>query len=93
MSDNKFTEQEILKVVRLMVGNTSATGSHGEDMNNRVPNVKLLGNVAIELVSELSCIAYNWEDRHEYSMKAVGVVARENVNFIKDEILVEVIEG
>lgn len=92
MSDNKFTEQEILKVVRLMIGNTSATGSHGEDMDNRVPNVKLLGNVAFELVSELAGIAYSWENRDEYSVKAVGVAARTSIDFIKNEILTEVTE-
>jgi len=82
-----MSEDEILKLIQILIGSTSATGSHGEDMDRIVPNVNKLGSIAVELVSNLRTIADAWENRHEASIKAVGDKARYWIDFIETEVL------
>lgn len=82
-----MSEDEILKLVQILIGSTSATGSHGEDMNRIVPNVNKLGIIAVELISSLRTIADAWENRQEASIQAVGKKARYWINFIETEVL------
>ncbi|MEG0619186.1 MAG: hypothetical protein RR557_07805 [Bacilli bacterium] len=80
-------EKEILILLDLIIGQTSATGSHGTDMDKVVHNVEKLGQVTTELVSKLQEIATSWENREESSIKAVGKKARYWVDFIEVEVL------
>lgn len=82
-----MTEKEILKLVNILIGETSAYGSHDIDMEKIVPNVEKLGEVTTELVSKLQEIATSWENREESSIKAVGQKARYWVDFIEVEVL------
>lgn len=82
-----MSEDEILKLVQILIGSTSATGSHGEDMDRIVPNVNKLGIIAVELISSLRTIADAWENRQEASIQAVGKKARYWINFIETEVL------
>lgn len=82
-----MTEEEILKLLALTIGDTNPHGSHGIDMEKIVPNIKLLGNIATELVSQLEQIAIAFEDRPESSIQACGKEARYWVDFIKTEVV------
>lgn len=82
-----MTEEEILKLVHILIGETRAYGSHDIDMEKIVPNVEKLGQVTTELVSKLQEIATSWENREESSIKAVGQKARYWVDFIEVEVL------
>lgn len=82
-----MSEDEILKLIKILIGSTSATGSHGEDMDHIVPNVNKLGSIAVDLVSSLYLIADAWENRQEASIQAVGKKARYWLDFIEYEVL------
>ncbi len=82
-----MSEDEILKLIKILIGSTSATGSHGEDMDRIVPNVNKLGSIAVDLVSSLYLIADAWENRQEASIQAVGKKARYWLDFIEYEVL------
>ena len=82
-----MTEEEILKVIDLLIGDRQPLGSHGIDMDKIVPNVDILGRIAVELISELSMTASDFENRPEDSIQAVGKKARHWIDFIEVEIL------
>lgn len=82
-----MSEEEILKLVNISIGKTSATGSHGTDIDERVPNVEKLGQVTTELVCQLQRVATSWETRDESSIKTVGKEARKWIDFIEVEVL------
>ena len=82
-----MNEEEILKLLKLTIGETNPHGSHGVDMDVVHPNIKLLGNVATELVSQLHGLAKAYEDRPESSIQACGKEARYWIDFIKQEVL------
>ena len=82
-----MSEEEILKLVNILIGETSAYGSHDIDMDRIVPNVEKLGQITTELVSKLQEVATSWENREESSIKAVGQKARYWVDFIEVEVL------
>lgn len=82
-----MTEEEVLKVINLLIGDRQPHGSHGIDMDKIVPNVDLLGRITTDLVSELRLIANDFESRPECSIQAVGKKARYWVDFIEVEIL------
>lgn len=82
-----MTEEEILKVIDLLIGERKPHGSHGIDMDKIVPNVDLLGSIATELMLELNWTAIDFENRPESSIKAVGEKARYWIDFIEVEIL------
>jgi len=82
-----MSEDEILKLIKILIGSTSATGSHGDDMDRIVPNVNKLGSIAVDLVSSLYLIADAWENRQEASIQAVGKKARYWLDFIEYEVL------
>lgn len=80
---------ETLKLLNIIIGDTAPHGSHGVDMDTVLPNIKQLGTVATELISELNSIAVNFENRHEASIQACGKEARYWIEFVKTEILEE----
>ena len=82
-----MTEEEILKVINLLIGERKPHGSHCIDMDKIVSNVDLLGRIATELIDELNWTAIDCENRPECSIQAVGKKARYWVDFIEDEIL------
>ena len=82
-----MTEEEILKVIDSLIGDRQPHGSHGIDMDKIVPNVDMLGRIAVELISELSLTASSFENRPEDSIQAVGKKARYWIDFIEVEIL------
>ncbi|MGM0168264.1 hypothetical protein IGI39_004020 [Enterococcus sp. AZ135] len=82
-----MNEEEILKLLKLTIGDTVPHGSHGIDMEKIQPNIQLLGNVATELVSQLEGLAKAYEDRQENSIQACGKEARYWIDFIKSEVL------
>ena len=82
-----MTEEEILKVISLLIGERKPYGSHGIDTDKIVPNVDLLGRIATELICELNWTAIDFENRSESSIKVVGEKARYWIDFIEVEIL------
>ncbi|WP_427814308.1 hypothetical protein ACQKTA_04265 [Enterococcus sp. 22-H-5-01] len=82
-----MNEEEILKLLKLTIGGTTPHGSHGIDMDEIQPNIKLLGSVATELVCQLERIANAYEDRQENSIQACGKEARYWIDFIEKEVL------
>mgnify|MGYP001431411377 CR=1 FL=1 len=82
-----MTEEEILKVINLLIGEIKPYGSHGIDMDKIVPNVDMLGRIATALIIELNWTAEDFENRSESSIKAVGEKARYWIDFIEVEIL------
>lgn len=82
-----MNEEEILKLMNLMIGDTAPHGDHGFDMDRIVPNIDLLGRVTVELVSQLESLARAFEGRTESSIKACGKKARYWADFIETEIL------
>lgn len=80
-------DKEILKLVKILVGEIRAYGSHGIDMNKIVPNVEKLGLITNELVYQLQEIALDFENRDESSIKAVGKEARKWIDCIENEVL------
>ena len=82
-----MTEEEILKVINLLIGERKPYGSHSIDMDKIVPNVDLLGRIVTELIGELNWTATDFESRPESSIQAVGKKARYWIDFIEVEIL------
>ena len=82
-----MTEEEILKLINLLIGERKPHGSHSIDMDKIVPNVDLLGRIVTELIGELNCTATDFENRPECSIQEVGRRARYWIDFIEVEIL------
>ncbi len=82
-----MTEEEILKVINVLIGERRPYGSHGIDMDKIVLNVDLLGRIVTELIDELNWTAIDFENRPESSIQAVGKKARYWIDFIEVEIL------
>lgn len=84
-----MNEEEILKLLKLTIGDTVPHGSHGIDTEKIQPNIKLLGNVATGLVSQLEGLAKAYEGRQENSIQACGKEARYWIDFIKSEVFAD----
>ena len=72
----------IYEIVMKLNGPVQATGMHGKDQE-RLRNMKELTHLSDRLLFEVSSSTCDAE-RHEASMKAIGVHARDFLQAVKD---------
>lgn len=66
-----MNELEILKAIRILVGNIKPIGETNRD-NESFENIKKLCYIVNELVTDIDDVSYNNSDRQEFSMKRSG---------------------
>ena len=78
MNPHNYSEQEITKLVKTLVGDTHAAGDHRKDTEVVRPNVELLGLVTLELACRLKSIDYLYSNDADLltSVKSVGNAAK-----------------
>lgn len=69
-----MNELEILKAIRILVGNIKPVGETNRD-NESFENLKKLTYIVNELVTDIDDVGYNNCDRQEFSMKRSGEFA------------------
>jgi hypothetical protein len=76
MNPHNYSEQEITKLVKTLIGDTHTTGDHRKDAEVVRPNVELLGLVTLSLVCRLQSIDYSYSNDVQTSVKSVGDAAK-----------------
>ena len=87
MTNVKFTKEEVMKFLQLAIGRTEPSGDHSRDVDEIVPNIELMGGIAVELISTLARIAYQFEGRNESSIKQCVDKSTYWLDFIESEIM------
>lgn len=77
-----MSELEILKAIRLLVGDIKPIGETNKD-NQSFENLKKLCYIVDELVTDIDDVSYNNQDRQEFSMKRSGEFAS---NFLTKDL-------
>lgn len=77
-----MSELEILKAIRLLVGDIKPIGETNKD-NQSFENLKKLCYIVNELVSDIDDVSYNNQGRQEFSMKRTGEFAS---NFLTKDL-------
>lgn len=83
--ENTFTKEEILKTIRVMVGDIQPVGETNTD-NRNFENLKILCEVVDDLVYDIDSVHSRNEISKEFSVKRAADYA---IDFIRDTLGIE----
>ena len=89
MTNEKLTQEEIMKFLELAIGRTEPVGDHSIDINEIVPNIELMGEIAFELLTKIETLVYKFGNRKENSIKQCVDKSTYWLDFIESEIMSE----
>lgn len=69
-----YTKEEVLKVVKTLVGDINPVGETNTD-NNRFENLKVLCDVVYDLISDIDNVHFKNKEAYEFSVKRAAEYA------------------